>query len=87
VLLRVELGVGHTCAPIITFCGQYRLTAATAPPSVVGDLTLRRNRKGGTSVQMSVRHGNNAKDSLRVFQIARVLCANLETRARAGAFP
>jgi hypothetical protein len=39
-------------------------------------------------VQMSVRHGNNAKDSLRGFQIARVLCANLAMQARARAcFP
>jgi hypothetical protein len=36
-------------------------------------------------VQMSVRQGNSATDSLRVFQIARVLCANLATRARARA--
>jgi hypothetical protein len=33
-------------------------------------------------VQMSVRQGNSATDSLRVFQIGRVLCANLATRAR-----
>jgi hypothetical protein len=34
-------------------------------------------------MQMSVRHENSAKDSLRGFQIARVLCANLATWARA----
>jgi hypothetical protein len=32
---------------------------------------------------MSVTQRNSAKDSLWVFQIARVLCANLATRARA----
>jgi hypothetical protein len=87
-LLRVELGVGHTWAPVIAFSGRYRLAGATALPFVVGDLTLRINRKGATLVQMSVRHWNSGKDSLRVFQIARVLCANLTPRAPVGArFP
>ena len=70
------------------FSGQYKLTGATAPSSVVGDLTLRRNRKGRTSVQISVRHRNSAKDSLRVFQIVRAHCANLAKQVHARArFP
>jgi hypothetical protein len=35
---------------------------------------------------MSVTQRNSAMASLRVFQIARVLYANLATQARAGAF-
>jgi hypothetical protein len=80
---RVELGVEQRRGIVVAFSGRYRLAGATAPPSTVGDLTLRRNRKGRASLRMSVRQGNSATDSLRVFQIARVLCANLATRARA----
>jgi hypothetical protein len=47
---RVELGVSQARAPVIAYLGRYRLARATAPPSVVGDLTLRRNKKGGASV-------------------------------------
>jgi hypothetical protein len=36
-------------------------------------------------MRLSVTQGNSATKSLRVFQIARVLCANLTPRARAGA--
>jgi hypothetical protein len=46
----VELGVSQARAKVITYLGRYRLAGATAPPSVVGDLTLRRNKKGGASV-------------------------------------
>jgi hypothetical protein len=78
---RVELGVEQCRGIVVVFSGRYRLVGATAPPSTVGDLTLRRNRKGRAYLRMSVRQGNNATDSLRVFQIARVLYANLATRA------
>jgi hypothetical protein len=84
--LWVELGVSHTGASVVALSGRYRLAGATAPPSVVGDLTLRRNRKGGALVQMSVRQGNSGEDSLRVFQTTRDPCANWTPRARAGAF-
>jgi hypothetical protein len=36
-------------------------------------------------MQMSVRQGNSVAGSLRVFQIARVLCANLTPQAHVGA--
>jgi hypothetical protein len=82
---RVELGVEQWRGIVVAFSSWYRLIGATAPPSTVGDLTLRRNRKGRAYLWMSVRQGNNATDSLRVFQIMRVLYANLATRARVGA--
>jgi hypothetical protein len=44
--LGVEFNAIHTGAPVIAYLGRYRLAGATAPPSMVGDLTLRRNRKG-----------------------------------------
>jgi hypothetical protein len=47
---RVELGVSQARAHVIMYLGRYRLARATAMPSVVGDLTLRRNKKGGASV-------------------------------------
>jgi hypothetical protein len=47
---RVELGVEHRRGLVVTFSGRYKLTGATSPPSVVGDLTLRRNKKGEASV-------------------------------------
>jgi hypothetical protein len=82
---RVELGVVQWRGIVVAFSGRYKLTRATTPPSVVGDLTLRRNRKGGAYLRMSVTQRNSAKASLRVFQMATVLCANLATRAHASA--
>jgi hypothetical protein len=79
---RVELGVEQWRGLVVAFSSRYKLAGATAPPSVVGDLTLRRNRKGGAQLRMSVTQRNSAKDSLRVFQRARVLCANLAARMR-----
>jgi hypothetical protein len=73
---RVELGVEQRRGRVIAFSGRYRLARATAPPSMVGDLALRRNRKGGASVQLSETHVNSAEDSLSFVQKARVLCAN-----------
>jgi hypothetical protein len=83
--LWVELGVSHTGAPIVALSGRYRLAGATAPPSTVRDLTLRRNRKGGAYLRMLVTQRNSAMASLRGFHITRVLCVNLIPRARAGA--
>jgi hypothetical protein len=71
--LRVELGVRHTEAPVVVLSCQYRLAGAAAPPSMIGDLTLWRNRKGGALVQMSVRQRNSGEDSLRVFQTTGAL--------------
>jgi hypothetical protein len=57
---RVELGVEQHRGIVVACSGRYKLAGATAPPSVVGDLTLRRNRKGGASVQLSETHVNSA---------------------------
>jgi hypothetical protein len=65
--LRVELGVEQRRSIAVAFSGRYELAGATAPPSTIGDLTLRRNRKGGALVQMSVRQRNNGEDSLQGF--------------------
>jgi hypothetical protein len=45
-LLGVEIGVNYSRASVIAYLCRYKLAGATAPPSMVGDLTLRRNRKG-----------------------------------------
>jgi hypothetical protein len=45
-LLGVKLGVNHSRASVIEYLGRYRLAGATTPPSMVGDLTLQRNRMG-----------------------------------------
>jgi hypothetical protein len=79
---RVELGVKQRRGLVVVFSGRYRLAGATAPPSVVGDLTLRRNRKGEALVQMSVRQGNSGEDSSRVFQKTRDIYAKWTPRAR-----
>jgi hypothetical protein len=47
---RVELGVEQQRGLVVAFSGRYKLAGATAPSSVVGDLTLQRNKKGGVSV-------------------------------------
>jgi hypothetical protein len=78
---RVELGVKQRRGLVVAFSSQYKLAGATAPPSMVGDLTLRRNRKGGASVELSETHVNSGKDSLWVFQMARGLCAKRTPRA------
>ena len=78
----VGFGVRQVRALAVAYSGQYKLAGATAPPFVVGDLILRRNKKGGASVQMLETQKNSAKDSLRVIQIARVLYVKTPTRAR-----
>jgi hypothetical protein len=83
--LGMELGVSHTGAPAIVFSGQDKLVGATAPPSTVVDLTLRRNRKGRVYLRLLVTHGNSDVDSLRVFQMTRDLYAKWTPRARARA--
>jgi hypothetical protein len=77
----VELGVKQRRGLVVAFSSQYKLAGATAPPSMVEDLTLRRNRKGGASVELSETHVNSGKDSLWVFQMARGLCAKRTPRA------
>jgi hypothetical protein len=72
---RVEFGVEQRRGQVVAFSGKYKLAGATPPPSVVRDLALRRNRKGGASVQLSETHVNSAQDSLSFVQKARVLCA------------
>jgi hypothetical protein len=79
---RVEVGIKQRIGLVVVFSGRYRLARATAPSSVVGDLTLRRNRKGGALMQMLVRQGNSGEDSLRVFQTTRDLCAKWTPRTR-----
>ena len=51
----LELGAKQRRSPAVAFSGRGKLAGAAAPPSMVGDLTLRRNRKGGALVHMSVR--------------------------------
>jgi hypothetical protein len=80
--LGVEFGVKQRKGLAVAYSGQYGLAEATAPPFTVGDLTLRRNRKGGALVQMSVRQRNSGEDSLRVFQTTRDLCAKWTPRTR-----
>jgi hypothetical protein len=83
---RVELGVEQRRGLVIAFSSRYKLTGATAPSSVVGDLTLRRNRKGGASVQMSETHVNSARGSLLLVQKAEVFCVKPPPPARAAHF-
>jgi hypothetical protein len=68
------------------FFGLSKLAGATTPPSTIGDLTLRRNKKGGALVQMSVRQRNSGEDSLLVFSNDEgPLCKIHTAGARAGA--
>jgi hypothetical protein len=53
VLPRVELGVKQWRGIVVAFSSRSKLAGATAPPSVVGDLNLRRNRKGGLTANVS----------------------------------
>jgi hypothetical protein len=46
----VEFDVDQVRSLAFVYFGQYKLVGATAPPSVVGDLTLQRNKKGGALV-------------------------------------
>jgi hypothetical protein len=64
------------------FFGWGKLDGAAAPSSTVGDLTLRRNRKGGALVHMSVRQRNSGEESLRFFQMTRDLYGKWAPRAR-----
>jgi hypothetical protein len=80
--LGLELGVKQRRSTAVTFSGRGKLAGAAAPPSTVGDLTLRRNRKGGALVHMSVRHRNSGKESLRVFQTTRDHYGKWAPRAR-----
>jgi hypothetical protein len=65
-LLGVELGTVQRGSIAIAFSGRYGLAGAAAPPSTVGDLTSRRNRKGGALVHMLLRQRNSGEESLRV---------------------
>jgi hypothetical protein len=51
----LELGVEQRRSPAVAFSSLGKLAGATAPPSTIGDLTLRRNKMGGALVHMSVR--------------------------------
>jgi hypothetical protein len=59
----LELGVEQIRSLAVVFSSQGKLAGATPPPSMIGDLNLRRNRKGGASAQMLVTHRNSAEDS------------------------
>jgi hypothetical protein len=85
-LLGVELGTMQWGSIAIAFSGRYGLAGAAAPPCTVGDLTLRRNIKGGALVHMSVRQRISGEESLRVFQMTRDLYGKWAPWARAGAF-
>jgi hypothetical protein len=45
---RVELGVEQIRARIIGYSGRYKFVGATTPPSMVGDLAMRRRKKRRT---------------------------------------
>jgi hypothetical protein len=47
-LFGVELGGNLVRAPAVAYSGQNELAGATAPSLRVVDLTLRKNRSGGT---------------------------------------
>jgi hypothetical protein len=84
-LVGVEFGVNRTGTLVIELFGQYKFSGAAAPPSSVGDLTLRRNRKGGALVHMSVRQRNSGEESSQVLQMTRDLYGKWAPRARARA--
>jgi hypothetical protein len=67
-LLGVELGTVQRGSLAVAFSGRNGLAGAAASPSTIGDLTLRRNRKGGALVHMSVRQRNSGEESLWVFK-------------------
>jgi hypothetical protein len=46
----VEFGIDQVLSLAFAYSGRYKLAGAAAPPSVVGDLMLRRKEKGGASV-------------------------------------
>jgi hypothetical protein len=72
---RVEFGVEQWRGLVVAFSGRYKLVGATTPLSVVRDLALRRNRKGGASVYLSETHVSSAHNSLLLVQKSMVLCA------------
>jgi hypothetical protein len=78
----LELGVKQRRSPAVAFSGQGKLAGTAAPPSTVGDLTLRKNRKGGALVHMSVRQRNSGEESLWVFQTTRDLYGKWAPRVR-----
>jgi hypothetical protein len=83
---RLELGVYHIRARVVGYCGRYKFAGAYTPPSMVGDLILRRKEKGGASVHMSETQLNREYDSLMVFRIVGVLYVIWPARVREGAF-
>jgi hypothetical protein len=46
----VKFDVDQVRSLVVVFSSRYKLAGATAPPSMVGDLTLQRNKKGGASL-------------------------------------
>jgi hypothetical protein len=63
---RVELGVEQWRGIVVAFSGRSWLAGDTAPPPWSGISSSEETEKGGTSLQMSVTHRNNAQDSLLV---------------------
>jgi hypothetical protein len=45
--LEVEFDVDQVRSLAFAYSDRYKLAGATAPPSMVGDLILRRNKRGG----------------------------------------
>jgi hypothetical protein len=82
----VELGVDRLRAWMVRCCGQCKLAGARTPSFTVGELELWRERRVRGFARMSERHVNSVMVSLRVFQIARGLCAKPPAWAHAG-FP
>jgi hypothetical protein len=63
---RVELGVEQWRGIVVAFSGRSWLAGDTAPHPWSGISSSEEKEKGGTSLQMSVTHRNNAQDSLLV---------------------
>jgi hypothetical protein len=58
---RVELGVEQWRGIVVAFSGRSWLAGATAPPPWSGISSCEEKEKGGTSMQMSVTHGNSSR--------------------------
>jgi hypothetical protein len=75
----VEFSVDRVRSLAFAYSGRYRLTGECSPPLVVGDLTLRRNKKGGASVRMSETNVNSAQGFLISYSKGRGPLRKLST--------
>jgi hypothetical protein len=83
----VEFILDRVRSLAFAYSSRYRLNGECSPPSVVGDLTLRRNKKGGASVRMSETNVNSVQGFLISYSKGQGPLHKLSTTgARAGAF-